>query len=504
MPGQPEDPLPLLPDTAFQLYPSAMPNAPEGAMEKLDAKLLDDSRRITDPGERALALYRTAKAKIFAHEFQDAHIALVEAGEAVMQVPPGLIRDLRLRGIASTLLDLAHEQVQEGMLKDLGTGEVDRRALRALDERMASLRGAEDEWKRAARLAATIQNHNFRSEQLYRVVDSEAIESQTIGHTIQQATPEYNLQLLPKVYDVKEIPAEGKDLVIVAAVGQALHFRIFDDGGHKVVETDEATLKEQTPKDEESQAELGRRIEGLKKTLEPLWPPHVSTPAEKVQIIFAVLPLVGHLPTVTRYDLWGQGQGLLDFADRALVNAQAHADLITRPVWRDRALLEVTGKAAYSDQFPRALEIARTIPDPEIRTDALVRVAEGLARRNYGPPATQVYAEAAQAVSEVPDDDIRGVIAGVLIDSLIATGRFDDARRCVVLMPDVTRQIVALGAVAESQGKRFLSDRARQWIDREAPPEYRAMLRRKVEDGELSAFDLLKTQSLTTGAARTR
>jgi hypothetical protein len=295
-------------------------------------------------------------------------------------------------GIATTLIDLAHEDVQEGLMKDLATGpdEEDTRPPRTLKERMVSISSAEQEWALAARMAATIQNHNFRSEQLYRVVDGQAIESQTIAHTAEQASTD-------------------------------------------------------------------------------------------------------------RRDLEGQGPGLLDFADRTLLNAQRHADMITRPVWRDRALLEVTSKAAYSDQFPRALEVARTIPDPEIRTDALVRVSEGLARRNLGPQATQVYAEAATAVSEVPDDDIRGVIAGVLIDSLIATGRFDDARRCVVLMPDVTRQIVALGAVAESQGKRGLADRARQWIQREAPEEYRAMLNRKVDDGELGEFDQLKTQQLTTG-----
>lgn len=393
-PGLPTDsglPLDVLPNP---LYPNAneVPALKPDQLDRLDASLLAEARAITDPAERALALNRTAKAKLFGRDYKQAHTALVEAAQAVIQVRPGLIRDLRLMAIITTLLDLAHEQIQEGLINDsISSGEEDTRPAKSLKDRMFSLTSARDEWRRAAYLAAIISNHNFRSEQLFKVAGTQAVESQSVAHVAEKASTD-------------------------------------------------------------------------------------------------------------RRDLEGQGPGLLDFADHLLLQAQGHAGLIVRPVWRDQALLDITTKASASDQFPRALEVARTIPDPEIRTDALIRVSEGLARRNLGPEATLVYAEAARAVSEVPNDDIRGIIAGVLIDSLIATGRFDDARASIVLLPDVTRKLVALGAIAESQGRRGLADSARRWIAREAPEQYRSVLNRRVDDGELLAVEQLRTQALTNKA----
>ena len=43
-----------------------------------------------------------------------------------------------------------------------------------------------------------------------------------------------DLRLISSLNDVGDIPTEGKDLVIVAALGQALHFRIFDSDGKQV------------------------------------------------------------------------------------------------------------------------------------------------------------------------------------------------------------------------------------------------------------------------------
>jgi hypothetical protein len=393
MPNLPTDPGIPLDMLANPLYPGFDgPSLRPEQLERLDAMLLDDARIISDPAERALALTRTARAKLFGRNYQEAHIALIEAAQAVVQVRPGLIRDLRLMGIITTLLDLAHEHIQEGLVNDsISADSEDTRPPKTLKDRMVSLNAARDEWRRAAYLATIIANANFRSEQLFKVVSGQSLESQSVAHVAEKASTD-------------------------------------------------------------------------------------------------------------RRDLEGQGSGLLDFADRLLLQAQGHAWLIVRPVWRDQALLDITAKASASDQFPRGLEVSRTIPDPEVRTDALIRVAEGLARRNLGPEATLVYAEAAKAVSEIPTDDIRGIIAGVLIDSLIATGRFDDARASIVLLPDVTRQLVALGAVAESQGRRGLADSARRWIARDAPYQHRPMLLRRVDDGELIGVEQLRTQALTNKA----
>ena len=96
------------------------------------------------------------------------------------------------------------------------------------------------------------------------------------------------LQLMPSVKDVSDIPTEGKNLIIVAAVDQVLHFRIFDDDGKMVVYTDEMRLTGQT-----------RQIEDFRKQLQSLWPPHAFTRSEKEwkeRVITAVTSIVGHTP----------------------------------------------------------------------------------------------------------------------------------------------------------------------------------------------------------------
>ena len=90
---------------------------------------------------------------------------------------------------------------------------------------------------------------------------------------------------MSSVKDLADIPTVGKDLIIVAAVDQGLHFRIFDRDGKMSVATDEKKLTEQT-----------RRIEDLKKQLVSLWPPHGPTGIEKAQVIAAVTSIVGHTP----------------------------------------------------------------------------------------------------------------------------------------------------------------------------------------------------------------
>src|SRR5262249_10360594 len=82
---------------------------------------------------------------------------------------------------------------------------------------------------------------------------------------------------------VTDIPTEGKEPILVAAVGQVLHFRVFDGDGKKVVDIDEKKLTEQA-----------RPIEDLRKQLGTLWPPHELTESEKCQVIDAVTSIVGH------------------------------------------------------------------------------------------------------------------------------------------------------------------------------------------------------------------
>jgi len=90
-----------------------------------------------------------------------------------------------------------------------------------------------------------------------------------------------DLRLMSSVKDVSEIPTEGKHLIIVAAVGPVLHFRVFDGDGRLVVDTDETRLTEHT-----------RHLELLRMQLGGLWPPHELTGSEKGRVINAVASIV--------------------------------------------------------------------------------------------------------------------------------------------------------------------------------------------------------------------
>jgi hypothetical protein len=183
--------------------------------------------------------------------------------------------------------------------------------------------------------------------------------------------------------------------------------------------------------------------------------------------------------------------------DRILQEAAALALRIERPVWRDRALVAIAQAASASKQFKRGLEVSRMIPQPEVRTDALVKIAEAQARRGDPDGATSTYKEAALAVAAIPLDDPRAVLAGVLIDNLISVGRFEDARATIVLYPDTPRRLIALGAIAESQGRRGAGDSARAWIAREVAPQYQSQLYRRVDTGILAAIEQNRSRDLS-------
>ncbi len=68
------------------------------------------------------------------------------------------------------------------------------------------------------------------------------------------------------------------------------------------------------------------------------------------------------------------------FADRLLVQGAEQAATIDRAVWQDQSMIVLSVTAARSKQFSRALAIARGMPRPEARSEALLRVAESLAR----------------------------------------------------------------------------------------------------------------------------
>ncbi|HKI21558.1 MAG TPA: hypothetical protein VKA15_26930, partial [Isosphaeraceae bacterium] len=93
----------------------------------------------------------------------------------------------------------------------------------------------------------------------------------------------YDLQVMSPLNDASGIPTEGEKLVIVAIVGHVLHFRIFDDLGKVVVDTDEKRRTEHAAK-----------IDELKRKLPSLWLPHELTESEKAEVIPAVTTIVDH------------------------------------------------------------------------------------------------------------------------------------------------------------------------------------------------------------------
>ena len=174
-------------------------------------------------------------------------------------------------------------------------------------------------------------------------------------------------------------------------------------------------------------------------------------------------------------------------ADDFLVEATRIAAEIERPIWRNLAFVRTAVVAGESNQFDRAVQIARDIENPEARAQGFLLVAESLARARKDEAATEGYSQVAQAIARVRQDGLRGVLTGFLVDSLISTGRFEDARASLVLYPTESERFVALEAIAEQQGRRGSAGDAREWIAREAPPEYRAALYRRVNNGLLAA-----------------
>ena len=85
----------------------------------------------------------------------------------------------------------------------------------------------------------------------------------------------YDLRLIPVVKDIAEIPAKGKNLIVVAQVGGNLEFRVFDGQGRLVVDIGEPGY-----------------IGAFKDGLDGLWPPHELTDDERRRTIAGAASIV--------------------------------------------------------------------------------------------------------------------------------------------------------------------------------------------------------------------
>ena len=94
-----------------------------------------------------------------------------------------------------------------------------------------------------------------------------------------------DLRLISSVKHVSDLPTAGKDLNIVAAVNNVLHFRVFDIDGTVVIDTDEKRL-----------AGEARQIEDLRMQLADLWPKHALTGGDKRRAITALASILDITP----------------------------------------------------------------------------------------------------------------------------------------------------------------------------------------------------------------
>jgi hypothetical protein len=97
-----------------------------------------------------------------------------------------------------------------------------------------------------------------------------------------------SLRFLSAVEDVGEIPTEGKKLIVVAAVNDAIYFRIFDPRGRVVVDTVGTRLG----------ASIGQ-IDGLRNQLDRSSSERMLTRREKRRTIKTISSIVGH--TIPRH-----------------------------------------------------------------------------------------------------------------------------------------------------------------------------------------------------------
>ena len=414
---------------------SAGTTAGFGGMSSVTPELLFDARSVRDPGERSLALIRIAQTAIFSRQFDQAHTALFEAGPAALADRNPLIREQRITAIVTALLNLAEERMSD-------TSDVDLTAPTPEDTSKP----------------ATPPPPPFP---MPAPTGNASTPTPTPTTTTTSPSPS-DPQKPPEAAPIPPKPRIEKLRAALPEWDEAIRLA--------------GRLETATPRTEtyfrivESEAFSSQRL--------------VTDPVRGSQGS-------GGRPDPARLD-----PEVRAYADNLLASAARIASAIERPIWRDYAAFRIISNAATSGQFTRGFQIARAIEQPEARTNALIRLAEGQALNGRPNDATTAYEEAARSVTLIPQEDPREILIGVLIDSLISFGRFDDARACVPLYSFSSRQLTALSAVAESQGRRNLAESARLWIARENPA-FQPLLYRKVNDGILASIESNRSKDLS-------
>jgi hypothetical protein len=420
------------------LLPEEVANPVQGNVpDHITTDLLESARRISDPAERSLALRQIANGAIASNQLVLAHHTLEESITASSQVTVPLVRDQRLIGLVTSLTLLT-----DSLLR---IGRENQTALAAEDEAAAA--GLDPLPKRPE---STVLIRLSRLEWRRAVYLADRI-----------GNPTYRNEML---YRVAESEAMGSSTI----------------------------AKDFGTTDMESLGNPSATAAGQPRA--PGNPPPPPTP------IPAPRSTTPPAPTRTPATPSSKAKEKAEFdklADEVLGDAWEVASRIDWLIWKDRAMVRIALAAADSRQFRRGVALARTIRNAEARTEALILFGDAQSQYNdQKDQATITYQLAAEAVASITQAGLRGVMVGFLIDSLIASGRFDDARACTAMYPEESQRFVALGSVAESMGKRGRAPEARQWIATEAPEGYRSALYRRVAAGVLWSIEQVRSKEL--------
>jgi hypothetical protein len=135
-------------------------------------------------------------------------------------------------------------------------------------------------------------DHNLGHRQLYAAYLEREWNRRHPDRKVQDLTlvfmrqdPYGILRLMSPLNDRGGIPPEGRNLTVVVAVNDVLHFRIFDAAGKMVVDSDETRLPEKAA-----------QIEKLRNQLQTLWFPHRVSFTEKGPVVTEIRSLVGYTP----------------------------------------------------------------------------------------------------------------------------------------------------------------------------------------------------------------
>ncbi len=554
---QPLGPAPTIPEPpGLEARPAAGMD-PNEAIREYESSLRTLARTVEDPALRATTLNLVARSEIIARRLPAAHDDLIDAGRAASSIPPGLIRDLRLMAIITNHVDLAHEEVVEAVPNNPPTPD-SKAATMPFSARKPWLDMALDEWHRAAALGRLISNDTYRSERLAAVVQGQSADVLKIGRDATfAATSRIDLEgqvpeLLASVDQIARQAAQHAGLIERAVWSDQVLSELAVSLARSQQFARCLSIARSMPRPVTRCQVLLRDGEELSRVAADLrqrFAADVLRTWDWVDQALRDNRLQAQLPaapvevvTSSPEDAVAELQTRLDALADAVQRLQRQASMLEAFYLHERVVLKEENlgirpleeplvasshqmmeyasrlNAAIADyrmKYAERLDQARAkegkakddalhalIPSPD--DPAIVQLREEVQTVSrhmdaVADPAdrgaTFAYNEAARSVAAIELPDPRMLMAHRMVESLVAVGRFADARAATVLFTDPNRRLFVLGEIAESQGRRNLADVARKWIETEVAPEHRATLLRRVSQGVLTSVDQLRSQS---------